>query len=102
MRKIVLFCSAGMSTSILVNKMIEAAKAIDYDCTVEAHSVSEVARLGADADIVLLGPQVRFNLAGVQKTLPGKPVEVIDMRMYGTMNGAAVIDHVRKVLGDDK
>ena len=100
MRKIVLLCSAGMSTSILVTKMQQAAADQGYEAEVSAHSVSEASRVGADADIILLGPQVRFNLSNVQKQLPGKPVEVIDMRAYGTMNGEAVINEVKKVLND--
>lgn len=101
MRKIVLFCSAGMSTSALVRRMEDAAKEIGYEVTVEAHSVSDAARLGADADVVLLGPQVRFNLDNVKKQLPDKPVDVIGMRDYGTMNGAAVIAQVKEILGDE-
>ncbi|UPU39072.1 PTS sugar transporter subunit IIB [Erysipelothrix sp. Poltava] len=100
MRKIILLCSAGMSTSILVTKMQEAAAAQGYDVEISTHAVSEAARVGADADIILLGPQVRFNLSTVQKQLPEKPIEVIDMRAYGTMNGEAVIAEVKKVLGD--
>ena len=100
MKKIVLLCSAGMSTSILVKKMQEAADAENYAVEVSAHAVSEAARVGADADVVLLGPQVRFNLAKVKKELPNTPVEVIDMRAYGTMNGQAVIDEVKKILKD--
>ena len=32
MRKVVLLCAAGMSTSLLVNKMRDAAKEEGYDC----------------------------------------------------------------------
>lgn len=32
MRNIVLFCAAGMSTSLLVNKMKEAAAKENYEC----------------------------------------------------------------------
>lgn len=100
MKKIILLCSAGMSTSILVTKMKEAAAAQNYEVEISAHSVSEATRVGADADIILLGPQVRFNLSTVQKQLPDKPVQVIDMRAYGTMNGEAVIAEVKKTLGE--
>lgn len=99
MKKIILLCSAGMSTSILVTKMQEAAAAQNFEVEISAHSVSEATRVAADADIVLLGPQVRFNLSTVQKQLPDKPVQVIDMRAYGTMNGEAVIAEVKKTLG---
>lgn len=50
------------------------------------------------ADMILLGPQVRYRLKEVQAELPNNKVEVIDMKDYGMMNGKAVLDHVRKVL----
>ncbi len=44
-------------------------------------------------DIVLLGPQVRFQKATVEKLVKGRiPVEVMDMRLYGTMNGKAILE----------
>lgn len=100
MRNIVLFCAAGMSTSLLVTKMQEAADAEGYDATIAAHPIAEAANFGKDADIILLGPQVRFELANVQAACPGKPVEAIDMMAYGMMDGAKVIAQVKKTLGD--
>lgn len=100
MRNIVLFCSAGMSTSVMVRKMEEAAKAMNYDCKIAAYSVSEATTYGPDADIILLGPQIRFNLNKVRGLLPGKIVEVIDMRVYGMLDGKAVINFVKQKLGD--
>lgn len=99
MRKIVLLCAAGMSTSMLVKKMQEAAAAEGYECTISAHAVNEADTKGADADIVLLGPQVRFQVEKV-KTQVKCHVEAIDMTAYGMMNGAAVIKRVKTVLGD--
>lgn len=99
MRKIVLLCAAGMSTSMLVKKMQTAAEAMDYACDIAAYPVAEASQRGEDADIVLLGPQVRFNLNKVKSQVTC-PVEAIDMRSYGMMDGKAVIEHVRKVLGD--
>ena len=95
MTKIVLLCAAGMSTSALVRKMKDAAKAEGYECDISAHSVSE-AKSYQSADMILLGPQVRYRLK--EGELPNNKVEVIDMKDYGMMNGKAVLDHVRKVL----
>lgn len=97
MTKIILLCAAGMSTSALVRKMQDAAKADNYECEISAHSVADASNY-ADADIILLGPQVRYRLKDVQGQLPGNKVEIIDMKDYGMMNGKAVLDHVRKVL----
>ena len=100
MRNIVLFCAAGMSTSLLVTKMKEAADAQGYDVTIAAHPIAEAATYGKDADIILLGPQVRFEMDKVKAACPGKVVEPIEMRLYGMMDGAGVIAQVKKVLGD--
>ncbi|AMC92517.1 PTS sugar transporter subunit IIB [Erysipelothrix larvae] len=101
MRKVILLCAAGMSTSMLVKKIVEAAKEIDYDVDVSAYSISEAKNVVPSSDIVLLGPQVRFNLKKIQDSFPDKPVSVIDMRDYGTMNGKSVVAMIKKVLKDD-
>ncbi len=99
MKNIVLFCAAGMSTSMLVEKMRAAAKEEDLECTINAYSLSAVSQYGSGADAVLLGPQVRFNLDKVKAKLPGKPVEVIDMKQYGMMDGKSVLATAKKMMG---
>ncbi len=97
-KKITLFCSAGMSTSLLVNKMREEAKKAGKDYEINAYSLAEVPKYGPEADVVLLGPQVRFAKAQVEKQLPGKNIDVLDMRAYGMMDGAAAIKLAEKYL----
>ena len=50
--------------------------------------------------MILLGPQIRFNLAKVKGMYPDKPVEAMDIQAYGTMNGQKIIDRVKEILGD--
>lgn len=99
MKNIVLICAAGMSTSMLVTKMQKAAAEDGYECMIDAYAVNEAPRVIPEADIVLLGPQVRFNLAKFREQYPTKKIELIDMVMYGTMNGRGVLDFAKKVLG---
>lgn len=89
--KIVLFCSGGYSTSLLVNKMIAAGKDINLDVEVSAHSVVETLKYGMDADVILLGPQIRFRLDKVIEDVYPTPVGVIEMRSYGIADGMAVL-----------
>lgn len=100
MRNIKLFCAAGMSTSMLVERMKAAAADQGYEVEIAAHAVAEASKLGGDADFILLGPPVRFEVDRVKALFPDKPVEAIDTVMYGTMYGVGVINHVREVLGD--
>ena len=100
MKKIVLLCAAGMSTSLLVTKMQKAAADEGLECDINAYPIAQAKEAGADADIILLGPQVRFNLAKIKEQCPNCPVEAIDMAAYGMMDGAKVIKRVKEVLGD--
>lgn len=97
---IYLCCNAGMSTSILVQKMQEAAKKKDIDAHIEAFSVEVLDRKVDSADVVLLGPQIRHMIDDVKKVVNGKcPVEVIDMRDYGMIRGEKVLDKALKLIG---
>ncbi|MCF0148832.1 MAG: PTS sugar transporter subunit IIB [Clostridium sp.] len=97
MKNILLVCAAGMSTSLLVNKMKAAAKEIGLEINIHALPVSECSSVIDEVDIVLLGPQVRFQKPQVDALVNGRiPVEVIDMRLYGTMNGKAVLEQALK------
>ena len=92
MKNIVLFCAAGMSTSLLVTKMQQAADASGFEATIAAHPIAEAEAFGKEADIVLLGPQVRHILRRVTKLVGDQAVvDVIDGPSYGRCDGAAVL-----------
>ena len=98
MVKVLLVCSAGMSTSLMVTKMKDSAKAKGIEA--EIWAVSESIDNLPNADVLLLGPQVRF-LESKMKGLAGdKPVAVIDMQAYGTMNGEKVLEQALNLLGN--
>lgn len=99
MKTIMLVCSAGMSTSMLVTKMEKAAVEGGNSVTIFACSEAEAKEKYDTVDVILLGPQVRFLLSKIQKAVEGKniPVAVIDSVEYGTMNGAAVLEKALKM-----
>lgn len=90
MKKILLACNAGMSTSLLVERMKQYAKSQSIDCEIKAMGVLEAEKVLNDWDICLLGPQVRYMLPKFQKKST-KPVVVINTRFYGLMDGANVM-----------
>ena len=101
MKNILLVCAAGMSTSLLVNKMKAAAQEKGIEIEINALPVSEASSVIDKVDMVLLGPQVRFQKPQVDALVQGRvPVEVIDMRLYGTMNGKAILEQVIKTIGE--
>ena len=86
-----------MSTSLLVTKMNQAAQAQGLEVEIAAYGVSEAKKKVDQADVILLGPQVRFLKDEFTK-LASVPVQVIDMRAYGRMDGAQVMSDAVKAL----
>lgn len=101
MVNILLVCTAGMSTSMLVKKMQEAATSKNVEATIWAVGDAESSTESKKADIVLLGPQVRYLESKMKERVANaKPVMVIDMAAYGTMNGLKVLDSALAKLED--
>jgi len=98
-KKIYLFCSAGMSTTLLLKKMQKEAD--DQGAPVEIHAfpVSDISAKGGEADIILLSPQVRYKEHEVQEEFPNSIVSTIEMRDYGMMDGKKVFIDAFSALG---
>ncbi|HAS02153.1 MAG TPA: PTS sugar transporter subunit IIB [Brevibacillus sp.] len=98
---IVLCCSAGMSTSLLVTRMEEAAKEQGIEATIWAISADDMRDNWDKAEVVLLGPQIRYKLAEFKKEGEARniPVDVISPVDYGMVNGQKVLEaalHMKK------
>lgn len=100
MRNIILLCNMGMSTSLMVNKMKATAQEEGYECEISAHPLQKAAEIVPGADILLIGPQISYELPRLKETYPDKKIEAIDMMDYGRMDGKKVLHHVKDVLGD--
>jgi len=90
MIRIVLVCAAGMSTSILVNNMKKSADPKDE---INACPLSELENVIDDVDIVLVGPQVRFQMASIDALAKahGKKAALMDQKAYGMLDGAKML-----------
>lgn len=100
-KKILLLCSGGLSTGILVKKMETAAERQGFACKIWAAPAASAGEEGADADLILLGPQVRFQMETV-KAQVSCPVVSIDPAAYGTMNGENVLGQAMAELGENR
>lgn len=94
MKNIMLVCSAGMSTSLLVKKMTEAIEKSQVEATVIAVAEADFDKYRNNVDVVLLAPQVRFLEKNLKRVLDplGIPVSIINGIDYGTMDGEKVLN----------
>lgn len=104
MIKIRLFCAAGMSTGILVERMIKSARERGLEADIAAAPVAAMEEETKGIDVAFLGPQVRYKLDEAKKICGEKkiPVEVIPMADYGTMNGKNVLDFALRLSGREE
>lgn len=104
MIKILLFCNAGMSTSMLVSKMRQAAKKKNIEATIEAFPEAQMSKYLEGADVVLLGPQIKYVLPKAKALCDEKnvPIEVINSADYGMMNGDKVLQQALKLMNKEK
>lgn len=91
-KKILLACSGGFSTSMLVKKMQDSAKTKNLEIEILAVGEDNIMD-HLDSDVLLLGPQIGHKLEDFKEEFDF-PVFVIDMLDYGTMNGEKVLHEV--------
>lgn len=101
MKKIMLCCSAGMSTSLLVKKMEASAQERGIAAEIKAFGASEFDVQVGNYEVVLLGPQVKYMQADFQKKADthGIKVEPINMMDYGMQKGDKVLDFALELIG---
>lgn len=97
--RIMLACCAGMSTSMVVAKMEEAAKAQGKDYKIWAVEQGQIEEELGNFDVLLLGPQVRHILRKVTKIVgENVPVAVIEPAAYGRCDGEAILKQAESLV----
>jgi len=98
MINITLICAGGFSTSMLMNKMKEAAIKKGVEVDIRAMAESNFQKFDGQTDVLLLGPQVGHLLDQYNSRSEDIKVAVIDMMDYGMMNGEKVLSDALSLL----
>ncbi|WP_050636611.1 PTS sugar transporter subunit IIB [Candidatus Stoquefichus sp. SB1] len=98
MLNITLCCSAAMSTSLLVNKMMEEAQRQGIQMNVWAKAVREIEEETKDVDVILIAPQVKYAKKQIEKMVSPIPVIEISIKDYGLMNGKNIFNNILNIL----
>lgn len=106
MKKVYLFCSAGMSTSMLASKMQAVANSHNLPMEVEAFPDGKIGQIIEERhpDVIFLGPQVKYRYQEIVDKFgsTGIPIQVIDQSDYGMMNGEKVLKSAIKMMKSAK
>lgn len=93
--KVLLVCSGGMSTSILMKKMEKYASDKGIAFEVAARGVGTYGEIADAYDIVLIGPQIAYRLDEIRRG-SGKPTAAISAADYGIGN----CEHIFALIND--
>lgn len=97
--KILLACNAGMSTSLLVQKMRKEAAFQGIEATIDAEPLGPALEDVQDYDVLMLGPQIKYAEGDAKEAADGKaPVRVIAMADYGRMNAKKILADAQKAI----
>lgn len=105
MKKFYLFCSNGMSTSLLAQNMQDVADKHDLPIECKAFPHNKIRDIVAETnpDVILLGPQVKYLFEETNEWFgKDRPVTMIAQQDYGMMDGETVLKKAIKTLKDFK
>jgi len=85
-----------MSTSLLVERVNQAAIEKGIEMNVYAMGETEARKDLSQTDVLLLGPQVRYLEKSFRKSIGDSNTRlgVVDMLSYGRMDGESVLDQI--------
>ena len=105
-KQIYLFCDAGMSTSIMVNKMMEVVEKHQMPLMITAFPIARAQEVvEAEKPVaILLGPQARFLLEKTKEQFApqGIPVAAITPEIYGMMDGEKALKEALRLIKQNK
>ncbi len=99
--KILLICSAGTSTSLVVKKMNEYAALEGKQYEIKSSPGEEAKserEMTEKYDVLLLGPQLKFRLKEFKETYPNKIVDSIPPMMYGRLDAKGIIKFAEELV----
>ncbi|MFO7152034.1 MAG: PTS sugar transporter subunit IIB [Bacillota bacterium] len=98
--KILLVCSGGMSTSIVVKAVEKKAAELKEDVYVEAVSTTQFEEKVKDFDVALIAPQVRHRKQYFDEIASKHhvPTGVIEPQAYGPFGGEKIIRQAKEIL----
>jgi PTS system cellobiose-specific IIB component len=101
--RVLLVCAAGMSSSMLEDKIRKAAASAGRDIELKAIDSMSITFWDFEKDrmdVILVAPQVRFKKRGIaEKAEPqGTVVQDIDTVAYGMMDGEKILAQVLEAI----
>ena len=99
---ILLVCGTGASSGFLAKNIRKAAKEKGYDISIKARGDAEVEAYIEEIDLLLVGPHLKYMMNDLEEIAEPYevPVRLVAEELYGSMDGAGIIDALVEEFGD--
>jgi cellobiose-specific phosphotransferase system component IIB len=98
--RVLLCCTAGMTTSLFAAKLTEAAATLSLDYSFDAIPLEQARAEGGSYDAVLLAPQVGYQRQAVAEAFPDAVVVEIPAKIFATFDAGGALRMVMHLLSD--
>ena len=98
--RVLLCCTAGLTTGMFAAKLAEAAKTLSIDYTFEAIPLEQACASGKTYDAVLLAPQVGYQRPAVAKAFPDAAVVEIPAKVFASFDAGGALRMVMHLVSD--
>ena len=96
--KVLLCCSSALTTSYFAEQLNHAAKLLSLNYIFEAVSYEQVYEKGLYYDLILLAPQIGFQLKKIHNAMKEIPILTIPAGIFGKYDTGALITLVQKTI----
>ncbi len=93
MKKVLLICAGGMSTGILMKKLIKFAQEQGTELQIDAVGLGSYEEVCEEYEVVLLGPQVSYKKDEICQIVK-KPIAVIAPYDYAVGNAGNIMKQI--------
>lgn len=100
--KILLCCTSALTTSYFAEKLNEAAQMLSLHYVFKAVSYDHVYEEGLYYDMILLAPQIAFQLKAVHNAMSEIPIMAIPAHIFGAYDAGAMIELIKEKLAEQK
>lgn len=96
MKHIVIVCAMGMSSSILVNRIIKHVSLNKMEILIHSTGMTDLTAFGDKADLILVGPQIRYLEETIKEKYPHIIVDTINALDYAKLNADSILERALK------
>lgn len=98
--RILLCCSSAMTTSFFASLMNEAALQLHKNCIVDATALSNLCDKAFQYDVLLLAPQVSYELPHIIRDFPEVKVGMLSAKIFGRQRADLALQEAYRIFAE--